>query len=246
MPGDTNGKEDVYEYEPTGVPQGPHQCTAEADNYDPRSEGCLGLICSGSASRESAFLDATETGGEGPGGEELAEGGGDVFFITAAKLVPEDTDEAYDVYDAHECTSASPCIPAPEMKPRRCAKRPRPAVLHAPGRSLGAPASAAPGAPGTPARAMRCSQARNTTSPNRKQAPHRAQRLAKALHACRSKDKHHKHKRLACERAAHKRYSAGQGQEAKNAGTLAPGRADDSPRLPSPQDVPSSRSLPRP
>ena len=37
--------------------------------------------------------------------------------------------------------------------------------------------------------------------------PTRAQRLAKALTACRKKYKHNHHKRQACERAARKRYA---------------------------------------
>ena len=57
------------------------------------------LISSGTSSEESAFLDATESGG-------------DVFFLTTAKLVPQDIDDAADVYDAHECTAQSPCIAA--------------------------------------------------------------------------------------------------------------------------------------
>ena len=46
--------------------------------------------------------------------------GSDVFFVTAAKLVPQDYDSAYDVYDAHECTSAAPCAPPSAAVPPPC------------------------------------------------------------------------------------------------------------------------------
>ena len=76
VPAAQNHLEDVYEYEPEG--QG--SCGSSA--------GCVGLISSGSAGGESAFLDASESGE-------------DVFFLTAAQLVSADTDHAYDIYDAH-------------------------------------------------------------------------------------------------------------------------------------------------
>ncbi len=84
MPQASNGKEDVYEYEPEGV----GSCTY--------SSGCIGLISSGTSNQESAFLDASENGD-------------DVFFMTSAQLVPADTDDAYDIYDAHVCSESSPC-----------------------------------------------------------------------------------------------------------------------------------------
>ena len=62
------------------------------------SAGCVGLVSSGTSSESSWFLDASETGG-------------DVFFLTTARLAPQDQDIAYDVYDAHECTQFAPCLP---------------------------------------------------------------------------------------------------------------------------------------
>ncbi len=67
VPAAENHTQDVYEYEPQDV----GSCTSSA--------GCIGLISSGTASQESAFLDASESGE-------------DVFFLTAAQLVPADTD----------------------------------------------------------------------------------------------------------------------------------------------------------
>jgi WD40-like Beta Propeller Repeat len=99
VPQDTNGNEDVYEFEPVGV----GSCRSSSTMFVGGSGGCLGLISSGVAFGESAFLDASETGG-------------DVFFLTAERLVPKDVDTSYDVYDAHECAAQSPC-PAPEAAP---------------------------------------------------------------------------------------------------------------------------------
>lgn len=89
VPGDTNGTFDVYQFE---FPQGPGQpasstCTTASLTYSPASGGCASLISSGASPEESAFLDASETGD-------------DVFFLTAAKLLPRDVDTALDLYDA--------------------------------------------------------------------------------------------------------------------------------------------------
>jgi hypothetical protein len=99
----TNGKEDVYEYEPVGV-GGSSGCTMALPTYVASAGGCVSLVSSGTSSEESVFLDASE-------------GGGDVFFLTAARLVPQDVDTAFDVYDAHVCSAGSPCVSAPVFPP---------------------------------------------------------------------------------------------------------------------------------
>jgi hypothetical protein len=109
VPQDTNGVEDVYEYE---QPQGPGQpannsCTSASVSYSGSSRGCISLISSGSSPEESAFLDASESGD-------------DVFFLTASKLVSSDIDGALDVYDAHACSETSPCPPPPPPPPPAC------------------------------------------------------------------------------------------------------------------------------
>ena len=77
---DTNGRvEDVYESEPGGV----GSCA--------RAGGCVSLISPGTGTVDSNFL---AMGGEG-GGE-----GSNVFFTTREELVPIDSDELLDVYDA--------------------------------------------------------------------------------------------------------------------------------------------------
>jgi hypothetical protein len=121
VPQDTNGKEDVYEYEPEGRDCASGSVSA-SEAYEPASSveieggkvesggGCVALISSGSSSTESAFLDAS---GKGPGGEESE----DVFFLTASKLVAQDLDSAYDVYDAHVCSTVAPCTSLPVSSP---------------------------------------------------------------------------------------------------------------------------------
>jgi hypothetical protein len=100
VPGDTNGLEDVYEYEPAGV----GGCSAGSATFGQRSGGCVGLISSGTSSAESAFMDASETGN-------------DVFFVTTSRLVGEDYDTTYDVYDAHVCSASLPCMSGPVSPP---------------------------------------------------------------------------------------------------------------------------------
>jgi hypothetical protein len=109
VPQDTNGNWDVYEYEPPLDPGQPpsNSCATSSSTFSRLSQGCVGLISSGTSKNGSAFLDASESGN-------------DVFFLTAAKLVPEDVDSAYDVYDAHVCSAAVPCPPAPEPPQPAC------------------------------------------------------------------------------------------------------------------------------
>jgi NHL repeat len=104
VPQATSGKENVYEYQPEGVPRGKYICTSSSSHFVSAAHGCVALISSGTSTEESAFLDASErSGGSG-------EPAGDVFFLTAAPLVPEDVNGSFDVYDARECTEAAPCI----------------------------------------------------------------------------------------------------------------------------------------
>jgi DNA-binding beta-propeller fold protein YncE len=106
VPQDTDGREDVYEYEPVGV-GGLSGCAPATQTYVASMGGCVSLISSGTSSEESAFLDASETGD-------------DVFFLTAARLVPQDIDSSFDVYDAHVCSAGVPCVNTP-VSPPPCA-----------------------------------------------------------------------------------------------------------------------------
>ncbi len=125
---DTNGLDDVYEYEPPNGAVTPESdsCSSESSTYDPRSEGCVSLISSGISGSESAFMDASENGD-------------DAFFVTTSKLTGEDVDSAYDMYDAHVCTAAVPCRTVPVSPPPctsgdscKAAPSPQPAIFGAP------------------------------------------------------------------------------------------------------------------
>jgi hypothetical protein len=176
---DQNGKEDVYEYEPEGV----GSCGF--------SSGCIGLISSGSSGKESAFLDASENGDN-------------VFFLTAAQLVPADTDNAYDIYDARACTTASPCLSSNSSVVQECETTAscRPASGGA-AALVSAAASATFSGPGNIATGVLPSK---TLTPPKPKPLTRKQKLATALKACRKLKA--KHKRSLCEARAKKRYGA--------------------------------------
>ncbi len=185
VPTDVNGTWDVYEYEQPGV----GGCTTAAAGYSYRSRGCIGLISAGESGQESAFLDADEDGGE-------------VFFLTTSKLALRDYDEAYDVYDAHECTGSSPCLPEEAEQPPACTTAdacrstatPQPEVF-------GTPASATFSGQGNLAQAP--TPAAEPAKPKTKPS-NQKQKLDKALRECRRDRKLQKRRR--CETAARRRY----------------------------------------
>lgn len=195
VPQDTNGKEDVYEYEPEG-----DGCSGESQSasevYERESgvgpAGCVALVSSGTSGSESAFLDAS---GKGPGGEEAE----DAFFLTAAKLVPGDVDPAYDVYDGHVCSAQAPCESAPVSSPPctttdSCREAPaaQPSIF-------GAPSSATFSGAGNVVQ-------RPSRTGVKSKVLTRAQKLVAGLRTCKT-DKR-KSKRARCEKQARKRYGA--------------------------------------
>ena len=179
VPQDVNGTQDVYEYEPVGV----GSCSAASATFGERSDGCVGLISSGGSPEESAFLDASESGG-------------DVFFLTTSKLAPQDYDNALDVYDAHECSAAVPCYPPAPIAPPACTT----------GDSCKAAPTLQPSIFGSPSSAT-FSGAGNVASGSapvvKARSLTQAQRLARALAVCRKK-RHSQ--RGVCERVARRRY----------------------------------------
>jgi hypothetical protein len=182
VPQDVNGTQDVYQYEPPGT----GDCTTSSVTFSVRSGGCVGLISAGTSSEESAFMDASESGG-------------DVFFLTAAKLVAQDYDTALDVYDAHECAGGSPCFPVPAAVPPPCntgdsckaAPSPQPPIFGSP--SSATFSGAGNVTPLAPARSVA------------QKALSRVQKLARALRACHGKKGR---ARVVCERSARARYAA--------------------------------------
>ncbi len=190
VPRDANGVEDVYQYEPAGI----GSCRESSETFSAATGGCVALISSGESKEESAFLDASENGDE-------------VFFLTASKLTQTDVDSAFDVYDAHICSTASPCPPPPPPPPPACEgdacqnpvappndATPGSLSFHGPGNAVPAPAPVVKPTPPLT----------------------RAQKLARALRACK-KDKPKK-RRVACEKQARKKYGAKKKAHAKKAG----------------------------
>jgi len=159
VPYDTNGHEDVYEFEPYGV----GSCRIAA--------GCVSLISAGAGNDDSVFDEATPSGN-------------DVFFSTKDRLAPQDIDDGRDIYDAHVCTTDVPCLPpvaasAPPCSSSDGCRAPIESQLS----MLGVPASSTFSGAGnvTPAAA--------TSHDGQTGIPTRASKLAKALKACRRKRK---------------------------------------------------------
>ncbi len=133
---DTNGKQDVYEWERASSAKECEQVGAEL--YVASSGGCLSLISSGKSSIDSHFIDASASGS-------------DVFFSTAASLLPQDFG-LVDVYEAREGGGfPPPPVPVPPCEGEAC--QPASAPPQAP-----TPASSAVGKGNTPpeARRRRC------------------------------------------------------------------------------------------
>ena len=148
--------------------------------------GCwVSVISSGGLKEKWGFVDGSETGS-------------DVLFLTSAKLSWIDVESALEVYDAHVCTGAEPCITLPNVQSRPCETEAscKAAPFPQPG-MFGAPASATFQGPGNP-----------TPTPlavKGKAKARKAQLLVKALKACKKKSKRKRH---ACERQARKKYGA--------------------------------------
>lgn len=181
------GVEDVYEYEPGGV-----------GGCEAASEACVSPISSGTSPRESAFLDASASGD-------------DVFFLTPQSLLSTDVDEAADAYDARVCTASSPCIAPPPPPAPPCSSE-------ATCRTGGASSPSAFGSATSEASLGVSSVSQIRTLPSKEEATPklkpltRAQKLNRALGACRKKHKHAKAKRQSCERQARHKYGSKQGK----------------------------------
>jgi hypothetical protein len=145
--------------------------------------GCVYLLSGGTSSTNSWLLGASASGD-------------DVFVITRAQLVPQDRGETYDVYDARvegvgqssspvctggECQAAPSTVPGPETPS---------SVM------FNGPENPSPPVSGPVAKQKKVVVKSLT----------RAQKLAKALAACRKV--HGKHRRSLCEAQARKRYIA--------------------------------------
>jgi hypothetical protein len=167
---------DVYEWEADGE----GSCRSETQD-----EGCLYLISSGTSSEQSYFGDASANGNN-------------IFFFTRQALVPTDTDNNVDVYDARVCLKGDPtCEEQTPVNPAEC------------GEECAAPDKPAPTLP-TPASTTLTGTGNLTTPPllptpsTPKTTLTNRQKLAAALKAC--KTKHNEHQRTTCEKHAHKHH----------------------------------------
>jgi hypothetical protein len=82
IPRDTNGRQDVYEWEASGT----GGCTEASPAFSQSASGCIHLISSGESPQDSGFIDASPDGH-------------DVFFATGSSLLVQDFG-LVDVYDA--------------------------------------------------------------------------------------------------------------------------------------------------
>jgi hypothetical protein len=187
VPQDTNGLMDVYEYEPAGV----GSCATTRAAFSERSGGCVNLISAGTSNSESAFFDASENGD-------------DVFFLTSSRLAVADYDTSVDVYDAHVCSQALPCVPMPVSPPPctsgdscKAAPSPQPAIFGpTPSATFNGTGNVLASPPGLGLRPKSLT---------------RAQKLARALTACRKKPRK---TRARCKRQARKDYPVKQSRKA--------------------------------
>jgi DNA-binding beta-propeller fold protein YncE len=199
VPQDTNGQQDVYQYEPPGdaaeAPQG-DTCTESSPTYSHGSGGCIDLISSGTSPEESGFLDASESGD-------------DVFLLTSAKLSYRDFDSALDVYDAR--VGGGESEPA---KPIECAGDACQATESAP--PAPGTSSLAFSGPGNLAPTQSSSEAPSVKHSRKKIA---TEKLKEALKRCQAKFVHRRRTRARCERRARRHAAAGSRQ------AMAPHRA---------------------
>jgi len=100
---DSNGAQDVYQYERTGV----GGCSVQSLTFSASAGGCIDLISTGSESGDAQFLDASSDGR-------------DVFFSTPQRLVAQDEDERYDIYDARIGGGFAPPAPVFECSGESC------------------------------------------------------------------------------------------------------------------------------
>jgi len=195
--------ENVYEWEQEGAgscPQG-------------RAAGCVFLISDGQDAHvnkgATTACGASADVGETPSAVCLLGSdseGKNVFFTTANPLAHADTNTEVDYYDARVCEPESPCIsePPPPLPP--CQGE----ACH------GIPPARSPFTPGPTAT---FNGAGNIAPPAITRSLTNAQKLAKALKACRTKYKHSKKRRAACEKSARQKYGPAKKSSAKRAVT---------------------------
>jgi hypothetical protein len=173
VPRDTNKQTDVYEWEREGA----GSCEHASASFSASNGGCLYLISTGESAEPSYFGDASDDGD-------------DVFFFTRQSLVGQDQDENDDLYDARVEGGIAAQNPSP---PLDCTGE-------------GCLGSAVDPSPVFEAPSSATFPAGDNVVPQPVAKPKpltRAQKLAKALKACRTRPRK---KRTSCDARARKRY----------------------------------------
>jgi hypothetical protein len=185
VPEATDGKQNVYEWER----EGSGTCTTGSGV----NGGCVFLLSGGASESASWLIGASETGN-------------DVFLATRAQLVPEDQNEAFDLYDVR--VDGVKSVTPPQCTGSGCQGVPSPPPTFATPPSVtfdGVGNFEASAPPVVKAKAKPLS---------------RAQKLTDALRQCRKRPKR---KRASCEAQARKHY--GPIKKARNgSGTVVKGR----------------------
>jgi DNA-binding beta-propeller fold protein YncE len=178
VPHDTNGVEDVYEWEA----QGAGSCTSESAVFSVLDGGCVSLISSGESPTPSEFVDASPSGSN-------------VFFTTASSLVAQDPG-LIDIYDARVDGGFPPIPGLPSIcEGEACQGAPSPPLDTSPASaSFSGPGDTSSTAPVTKVSPKRMTPAQML-----------AQKLAKALKVC---GKQPKRNRKRCQATVRRRYAA--------------------------------------
>ncbi len=170
---DTNGRQDVYEWER----EGHGSCTHGYGS----TGGCVFLLSGGSSEANSWFVGASANGS-------------DAFIVTRAKLVPEDENDAFDLYDAR--VDGVKSVAPPVCTGTGCQGLPAPPPLFA------TPSSATFNGVGN----FTTPVAEHAKPKTKVKALTRAQKLARALKACERQKKHKK--RVSCQAGARRLYGS--------------------------------------
>jgi uncharacterized OsmC-like protein len=119
VPEDTNGAQDVYQWEAPGT----GGCHVGDTDYFTQNEGCIDLISTGRNGESSQFIDASADGH-------------DVFFSTASNIAPADLG-FIDIYDAREGGGfPPPPPPPPPCEGDACQNIPAPPPVQTPATSV--------------------------------------------------------------------------------------------------------------
>jgi hypothetical protein len=178
VPSDSNGRLDVYEWERAGE----GTCTTVSVSYAASHEGCTFSVSDVAGGSASHFMDASGSGN-------------DVFIASGDQLTKSDTDAREDVYDVRVDGGFPVERPPPTCGSSGCGGAGGLQELGV----FGAPASATFSGPGNPV---------SNGPPKPTVAQVRAEKLAKALSACR-KRLHRSRERAVCEKRARRAYGKG-------------------------------------